>query len=126
MKNKEIIETLKMAIGYNTNDFCISNIANTFNGTQLSKYQIHYMKMRDAIEKLPWISIKDKLPDNEEEYLTLLDCNEHEILTNRYRNGYWDMFNTHVCYWMPIPKDNDEEIDYQPSKMNWYGGGCKL
>jgi len=131
MTNNEIITLLKQAVGYNYPTGILWNIISSLSKEDEKYMNDHYYlytkdyypRMRHKIEKCPWISIKDRLPEKEGRYLTLLDCNEHEIDVNTYENGKWIWCNSHVCYWMPIPEENDNEIDYEPSVMNWHDGG---
>ena len=42
----------------------------------------------------------------------MLDCNEHEVLVNRFRDGHWSLYNeTHVKWWMKLPKMDKEECE---------------
>lgn len=121
MTNKQIIESLKTAVAYDYPNSTIWNICCSIpeglEETMTSyQYSQHYDKMRAIIDSLPWISIKDRLPETDGRFLTLLDCDEHKIVANNYRSGNWGLYNnTHVCHWMPIPEENDQEIDYKPT-----------
>lgn len=138
MTNNEIINILKETVGYDSSKkYFMGHI-----GSALSKEECiamgnceyhydYYPKIRKKIESLPWISIKEKLPEIDGRYLTLLDCNEHEIDVNTINmcgdgNRHWSWCDKHVCYWMPIPEENDNEINYKPSVMNWKDGGQKM
>ncbi|WQJ53809.1 MAG: hypothetical protein [Wendovervirus sonii] len=130
MTNKQIIDILTQTVGYKK-DFVLGAIGSSLSKDEFDKmgrieYLQYYIKMRNMIESLPWISVKDKLPECDGQYLTLLDCNEHEIDNNWYKDKTWGWCRTHVQYWMPIPEDNDNEITYIPSKMDWKDGGMKL
>lgn len=131
MTNREIIEKLRKSVGYSKEDMnFMGSISSTFHGSEYL-YGAHYRQMRQVIESLPWISVKDRLPEDDSKCLTLLDCNEHEVDVQSIRlcgdgNRHWVWCDKHVCYWMPIPQDNDNEITYTPSKMDWHDGGQKM
>lgn len=76
-------------------------------------YEIHYNKCKKELEALPWegfvenprLPKKNEYPTENGEYITMLDCNEHEILVNTFRNGSWLLYNkTHVKWWMPLTR----------------------
>lgn len=72
---------------------------------------VHYPKKKKILESLPWNVVKNpRLPEEGEypsedgEYITMLDCDEHAVWANTFRNGHWLIYNrTHVKWWMPIP-----------------------
>jgi len=132
MTGKEIIKILSETVGYkNDGTFVLGNFISSFDKKTLESLHANpdiyhnelYPKMKKAVESLPWISVHDYMPDMEGKYLTLLDCNEHEVDCNTYKDRYWHWCHRHVCYWMPIPEDTDEEIDWRPSVMDWHDGG---
>ena len=71
-----------------------------------------YPEAKRLLESLPWTKVV-KYPRNPEIdgedptedgiYLTMMDCNEHEVCTNTFENGrfYW-MNRTHIKWWMPL------------------------
>lgn len=64
-----------------------------------------------------WISVKDRLPDNEQDVLAYLDCGEEtRIAPCNYVNGVWFdctmncvVILQHVTHWMPLPEPPKEE-----------------
>ena len=58
-----------------------------------------------------WISVKDRLPDNEQDVLAYLDNGEEtRIAPCNYANGVWFdctmncvVVLEHVTHWMPLP-----------------------
>mgnify|MGYP000869323538 CR=1 FL=1 len=65
-------------------------------------------------EKVPhWISVKDRLPEEDGNYLAVMDgdlCGQEEPFTSMcgIEKGKWDEPNM-VLYWMPLPKTPKEE-----------------
>ena len=54
-----------------------------------------------------WISVKDKLPENEEYVLccTLAKNGTQNIIKGYYSGGMWRVgMNSNVTHWMPLPK----------------------
>lgn len=137
MTNNELIKALKVAVGYDHEEALkgsgMYRIGSALSDDEFMKIvdtykSEYYPRVRALIEKLPWISTNDMLPETDGDYLTLLDCNEHEIDVNHIRlypdgNRHWMWCDRHVCYWMPIPEANDNEISWKPSKMDWHDGG---
>lgn len=135
MTNNELINALIEAVGYDPDDeygmYHIGTALPAKEYREMSDREYiykYYPKIRRMIEALPWISVKDSLPPTDGKYLTLLDCNEHEINKNTIRlcgdgRRHWSWCDRHVCYWMPIPEKNDEEITWKRSIMNWVDGG---
>lgn len=72
-------------------------------------------KMSKLLESLPWTHIVESprnpkagdYPSEPGEYLTMLDCNEHEVVCNTFHDdGHWTLYNrTHIKWWMPWPAD---------------------
>lgn len=80
--------------------------------SQLQYSYEHYPKMKKKLEALPWAKIvedprnpKDnEYPTEDGVYLTMLDADEHAVLSNPFREGHFLMYNkTHVKWWMPMP-----------------------
>ena len=76
-------------------------------------YDTHYYRCKQLLENLPWNMVvkNPRYPKSEEyptvngEYITMLDCDEHMVICNTFRNGRWAVYNrTHVKWWMPISK----------------------
>lgn len=71
----------------------------------------HYPAKKAALESLPWTKTvadprnpePEEYPAEDGRYLVMLDCDEHQVLTNVYRNGHWALYDrTHVKWWMPF------------------------
>lgn len=78
------------------------------------KYPFHYERCKRILESLPWtkevqnprVPKPDEYPDKDGDYITMLDCDEHAVWCNTFRNGSWVIYNrTHVKWWMPIPEN---------------------
>ena len=65
-------------------------------------------------EKVPhWINVKDRLPEEDGNYLAVMDgdlCGQEEPFTSMcgIEKGKWDEPNM-VLYWMPLPQPPKEE-----------------
>lgn len=77
------------------------------------EYILHYNKMKKLLESLPWEKIvkNPRLPEDNEYpqkdgiYITMMDCNEHEVCTNEFNNGNFIWMNrTHIKWWMKLPE----------------------
>ena len=71
----------------------------------------HYPAKKALLESLPWSKTvehprcprPDEYPSEDGDYIVMLDCDEHAVLTNSFRNGRWTVYDkTHVKWWMPI------------------------
>ena len=79
------------------------------------EYSSHYEKMKKKLESLPWEKVVkyprnphlyDEYPHEDGVYITMMDCNEHEVCTNIFRNGNFSWMNrTHIKWWMKLPED---------------------
>ena len=71
-----------------------------------SSYQAYYDRCKAELESLPWNVVDnprnpkdDEYPSEDGTYITMLDCNEHEVLTNDFRNGFWTLYHkTHISF----------------------------
>lgn len=73
---------------------------------------IHYPNAVKKLESLPWTMIV-KSPHNPQDgeyptedgtYITMMDCNEHEVCTNTFKDGSFTWMNrTHIKWWMKLP-----------------------
>lgn len=71
-------------------------------------------KWADLEEDEPqgWISVKDRLPENDDYVITCKDINgtPQYVGLNYYKDGKWidedycEQYIGHIDYWMPIPK----------------------
>lgn len=138
MTNNELIAALVEAVGYDPDEkYGMYHIGSALSKeeqiamTQFEYSWNYYPKIRKMIENLPWIDANEMLPPEDGRYLTLLDCNEHEIDKNSIElkpdgKRHWSWCDRHVCYWMPIPEKNDNPISWKKSKMNWHDGGQRM
>ena len=71
----------------------------------------HYPAKKALLEKLPWTKVverprsprPDEYPSEDGDYIVMLDCDEHAVLTNSFKNGRWCVYDqTHVKWWMPV------------------------
>jgi hypothetical protein len=73
---------------------------------------VHYPTKKKILESLPWTGVVDnpynpkegEYPTENGDYITMLDCDEHAVWTNIFRDGHWLIYDrTHVKWWMPMP-----------------------
>lgn len=134
MTEKDIYKILVQTVGYHNTTHYLWNLTDSLPKDKVNQdyySMVHYPKMRKLLESLPWISIKDRLPDEHGRYLTLADCNEHEVCENDFKiiegHPWWSWTNKHIIYWMPIPRYKDIEINWKPSlPFEWKDGGYPL
>jgi len=115
MNKEEIYKTLKKAAGFelDNNGFGFGSIDKTFEGDNNYEYSLHYPIMKTLLESLPWEKTvenpynpePDEYPTEDGVYITMMDCNEHEVCTNTFRDGHFTwMDRTHIKWWMKLPK----------------------
>lgn len=123
MTPEEILQTLKAAANFEMKreDFgwCGHGAINNFpecrvlGGMTPNEYARHYDRNSSLLESLPWTKevkcprnpLPDEYPDKDGEYITMLDCDEHAIWCNKFKDGHWVIYDrTHVKWWMPIPE----------------------
>ncbi len=124
MTKNEICNILKIATGFELDEdnFATGSISKSFK----SKYENfphndimqeyineHYPKMKKMLESLPWEKEimnprnpqPNDYPTEEGLYITMMDCNEHEVCTNEFHDGRFAwMNNTHIKWWMKLPE----------------------
>jgi len=95
----------------------INNFLECRNMDSYNYLNIWYPEKREKLESLPWTKVVEdpRMPKPEEypkengEYITMMDCNEHEICTNTFKDGNFSWMNrTHIKWWMPLLKTNKE------------------
>ena len=73
---------------------------------------VHYPKKKNILETLPWTKVvehprspkPEEYPTEDGTYITILECDEHAIHINYFRDGHWSWYHkTHVKWWMPMP-----------------------
>ena len=122
MENKEILNILQKAAGakfsFNSKGeiWLSGSIAHCSESKGISEEKYInevYPKMKSLLESIPWTKTVEnprnpkgnEYPEENGWYITMLDCNEHEILVNRFEKGDsgWSFYNkTHVKWWMPL------------------------
>ena len=119
MITNEILQALKEGANFEikpkgTGYGSISNFpeCRNKNGVMTShQYYIHYEKKKKILESIPWTKVvenprnpkPEEYPTKDGEYITMLDCNEHEVICNSFRDGRWLLYDkTHVKWWMPF------------------------
>ena len=126
MEFKEILEKLKeganfelkfengIVYGYgaiDNFDECINN--------KMSKIDYlceHYIQKQKILEALPWVIVKNpcnpkenEYPNEDGNYITMLDCDEHAVWVNSFKNGHWLVYDrTHVKWWIRIPENIED------------------
>lgn len=74
---------------------------------------VHYPHMAKKLESLPWTKVienprlpkENDYPTKEGVYITMMDCDEHEVCTNTFIDGHFTWINrTHIKWWMPLPE----------------------
>ena len=119
MKTEELLLALKEGANFEMTkeNFGYSGWGNILNFPECkemsrSEYNYHYEKKKKLLESLPWTKVVEnprnpkegEYPTEDGEYITMLDCNEHEVLTNRFRDGSWLLYHkTHIKWWMLNP-----------------------
>ena len=88
--------------------------------TQEHYCNVHYPRMAEKLESLPWTKVikdprnpqKDDYPTKAGEYITMMDCDEHQVCVNTFHDGYFVWMNrTHIKWWMPLP--NIDQLNLQ-------------
>lgn len=59
-----------------------------------------------AVNPCEWISVEDRLPDEDVRVLVCIDSDRHYIKmdTDRILKGKWVRWSTYVTHWMPLPE----------------------
>ena len=80
-------------------------------GMTREEYSLHYEKMKQLLESIPWKKVvknprnpeADEYPKKNGTYITMMDCNEHEVCTNEFKDGQFTWMNkTHIKWWMKL------------------------
>ena len=117
MTKEEIYRILKEAAGFELDEdnFATGSIAKTFphNNSSIKYIGEHYPKMLQMLESLPWEKEinnprnpnRDEYPTKDGIYITMMDCNEHEVCTNHFHDDHFTWMNrTHIKWWMKLPE----------------------
>lgn len=81
--------------------------------TQSYYNSVHYPAKAKILESLPWNVVEKpreperyEYPAEDGDYITMLDCDEHCVLMNTFRDGHWVVYNkTHVKWWLKLPDE---------------------
>ena len=124
MTTEKIYNILKINAGFelDTDKFGMGSIAKTFkpkhgqwpNNDVVGEYIYeHYPKCAKNLESLPWTCTvkfprypsENEYPTEDGIYITMMDCNEHEVCTNKFHDGHFAWMNkTHIKWWMKLPE----------------------
>ena len=119
MNRKEILDVLKEGANFTIDEtghgFGAINAFPECAGQmdQFTYMNIHYPVKARLLESLPWNVVKNprnpkegEYPTEDGEYITMMDCGEHEIHTNRFKDGRFSWMNrTHIKWWMKLPEN---------------------
>ena len=120
MTDIEIIYILCNAAGFDGCYGAINRCSECKDMGSLYYQKVHYPRMKKILESLPWegfinnprASKSGEYPKVDGHYITMLDCDEHAVLTNEFKDGHWAIYNeTHVKWWMPITEGLNKEIE---------------
>ena len=117
MTKKEIFDILKKATNFelkqlSSGPFGSGSILHSPEYND-GDYESHYNKMKNLLESLPWEKVIknprlpeiDEYPKEDGIYITMMDCNEHEVCTNKFKDGKFTWMNkTHIKWWMKLPE----------------------
>lgn len=125
MEFKEILEKLKEGAnfelkfenGHLSGYGAINNFFECKKEMMTQAYYIcrHYPEKKKILESIPWNVVEHprnpkpgEYPSEDGDYITMLDCDEHAVWHNVFRDGCWLIYNRkHVKWWIKIPKDFD-------------------
>ena len=65
---------------------------------------IRYKEDEINPEKSRWISVKDRLPEENVRVLVLLKDHPTRIDTDRIVDSRWVRWNSNITHWMPLPE----------------------
>jgi len=124
MEAKEILEKLKeganFELKFEEGNFTGYGAINKFDECKLESGHtqywydyVHYPEKKKILESLPWSVVKnprnpkqEEYPSENGDYITMLDCDEHAVWHNKFRDGNWLIYNkTHVKWWLPITEE---------------------
>ena len=120
MNRQEILDVLKKAANFTPNfkdghmyGIGAINMCPECQYMNSLQYNLHYTKMKNALENLPWDMVvanprmpkPEEYPQEDGDYITMCDCNEHEVNGNPFHGGRWTIYDgTHVKWWMKLPE----------------------
>jgi len=122
MNREDILNTLKEGANFTINEngfgygsinhFPECNMKSEKCMSPLTYYNIHYPTKARLLESLPWNVVKNprnpeegEYPSEDGDYITMMDCDEHAVHTNTFKDGHfiW-MDRTHIKWWMKLPE----------------------
>lgn len=117
MNRQEILDILKEGANFtiNENGFGYGAIDRCPECKTMSAFNylyVHYPTKARLLESLPWNIVKNpRMPEKEEYpsqdgvYITMMDCDEHSVHTNTFKDGkfIW-MDRTHIKWWLKLPE----------------------
>lgn len=132
MTTRELIQCLVECTNFqfrklSDNHYYGSGAINNFKNLTAESYPAHYDKCSKALEEIPWTFVvknprnpqPDEYPASDGRYLTMLDCNEHEVNIQNFRNGSFTLYNkTHIKWILPLPEDFDSVVSAYLSENN--------
>ena len=118
MTRQEILDILKEGANFSLDEkgygFGAVNRCPECKGITSDYYwYVLYPAKTKLLESLPWNAVKNprnplpaEYPSEDGEYITMMDCNEHEVCTNTFRSGRFSwMDKTHIKWWMKLPEN---------------------
>ena len=125
MNSREILDILKnsanLNLEYKDGRWCgygtINNCPECNNMSESCYHYKHYPAKKEKLESLPWTNVvknprypqDGEYPTENGHYITMLDCDEHAVFVNEFKDGQWSLYNkTHVKWWMPVSMVQDQ------------------
>lgn len=120
MTRKEILDILKKAANFKLDEknhgYGAINRCLECKDMSYTEYALeHYPKMKHLLESLPWEKvvkyprnpqIYNEYPEEDGVYITMMDCDEHSVCTNTFKDGNFTWMNrTHIKWWMKLPEE---------------------
>ena len=119
MNRQEILNILKEGADFSLDEYdghgfgSIGRCPQCKDMTNFEYCYVHYPKMKNLLESLPWNIVgnprnpkPEEYPSEDGVYITMMDCNEHEVCTNIFKDGNFSWMNrTHIKWWLKLPED---------------------
>lgn len=94
------------------NNFPECNMKSENRMTLYAYHNLHYPIKARLLESLPWNVVnnprkpeENEYPSEDGVYITMMDCDEHAIYTNEFKDGNFLWMNrTHIKWWMKLPE----------------------
>lgn len=117
MDRQEILDILKQGANFELGEDghgygAINRCPECKDMNQYDYSHSHYPKKKALLESLPWNVVERprnpmacEYPTEDGEYIVMLDCDEHAVLNNSFKNGKWTLYHeTHVKWWLKLPE----------------------